>query len=157
MADPTPQAGIQPRRTQSNLLDSLRFRWIRWVIEYSLKDQINIAKFVRFNAPKIPKAAVQPKWLILTIPAVIIAGAILWFIRRSKLSLYEKVLAALRRKGLKLDDGAQYELHLEQLEKQRPDLKPSFKAYQKKYLAWRFGGRNIDIAAITDEYIRSLT
>ena len=43
--DPTPQTQI--KKPRSSLIDALRFRWIRWVIEYSLQDQINLAVSVQ--------------------------------------------------------------------------------------------------------------
>jgi protein-glutamine gamma-glutamyltransferase len=153
MADPTPSGGIQPQKVRSNWLDAMRFRWIRWVIEYSLDDQINFTKFVRFNAPKIPKAAATPRWLSLIIPVIVLAVVALWYIQHRRMSFYEKVLLVLRRKGLKLDEGAEHETHLQQVREQWHDISGAFEAYQKKYLSWRFGGRKIDIQTLTDEFI----
>ena len=157
MADPTPSGGVQPKRTRTNWLDAMRFRWIRWVIEYSLDDQINFAKYVRFNAPKIPKAAATPKWLSFLIPVFVLGASTFLFIRYKRLSLYEKVLLTLRRKGLMLDDGAEHETHLRQVREQWPDISAAFEAYQKKYLSWRFGGRKIDIQTLTEEFIKRIS
>ncbi len=156
-ADPTPSGGVQPRRTRTNWLDAMRFRWIRWVIQYSLNDQINFAKYVRFNAPKIPKAAATPKWLSFLIPVFFLGASLILFIRYKRLSLYEKALLSLRRKGLKLDDGAEHETHLRQVNEQRPELSAPFEAYQKKYLSWRFGNKKIDMQTLTDEFIRRIS
>ncbi len=153
MADPTPSGGIPPKKVQTNWLDAMRFRWIRWVIEYSLDDQINFAKFVRFNAPKIPKAAATPKWLSLLIPVLVLISAGLLYVRRRRMSLYEKAISALTRKGLKLDEGAVHEIHLEQVREQRPELSAAFESYQNKYFSWRFGDRKIDMKKLTDEFI----
>ncbi|HEY9159785.1 MAG TPA: transglutaminaseTgpA domain-containing protein [Desulfomonilia bacterium] len=157
MADPTPSGGVQPGRARTNLLDAMRFRWIRWVIQYSLNDQINFAKYVRFNAPKIPKAAATPRWLSFLIPAFLLGTSVFLFIRYKRLSLYEKALLSLRRKGLKLDEGAEHETHLRQVREQRPELSDAFEAYQKKYLSWRFGGRKIDMQTLTEEFIRRIS
>jgi protein-glutamine gamma-glutamyltransferase len=153
MADPTPQDGTRPVRVKSNWLDAMRFRWIRWVIEYSLDDQINFARFVRFNAPRIPKALATPKWLSYILPVFVLGFAVFWYIQHRKRSIYEKALLALRRNGLDLDHGAEHETHLQQVREQWPDISAAFEAYQKSYLSWRFGGRNIDIQSLTDEFI----
>jgi hypothetical protein len=155
-ADPTPQGGVQPKRVGSNWLDAVRFRWVRWVIEYSLDDQINIAIFARSAAPKIPRAMAQPKWLSLLIPAAVLAGAALWYIRRKRMSVYEKALSAIRRRGIKLNEDAEHETHLMQVREQWPEIAEAFEAYQKRYLSWRFGGRSMEISAITDEFIERL-
>ena len=50
--DATPTARQAPGM-QFHIIDELRFRWIRWVIQYSLEDQINFTAGIFTTAPRI--------------------------------------------------------------------------------------------------------
>ncbi|MDM7934615.1 MAG: transglutaminase-like domain-containing protein, partial [Methanothrix sp.] len=47
----TPQALSSTGRKHSGIIDALHFRWIRWVIQYSLDDQVRIATTILLASP----------------------------------------------------------------------------------------------------------
>lgn len=152
--DPTPQASVPQRR--SSFIDAVRFRWIRWVIEYSLQDQINLATYVKVNTPRLQSslAGLKP-WIGLAFLAVV--GMILaLFLPRRRLGDYERVLKALRKKGIRIDQTTPHEEHLRQLAAQWPSMEPAYARYLHHYLAWRFGGRTADIRPLTEAFIAKI-
>ena len=152
--DPTPPAPI--RKPRSSLIDAMRFRWIRWVIEYSLQDQINLAVSVRMSMPHLRRSiSGLNTWLGLT--AVVVAvGAFLIFLPRRRLSPYARVLRALKGKGLALDPSLSHEEHGRQIKTQWPDIAPHYEAYLRSYLAWRFGDRKVEIQPLTEALIAKI-
>jgi hypothetical protein len=151
IVDPTPQSiGFKSR---ASLLDNLRFRWIRWVIEYSLQDQINLAVYVRMNVPRMHKnLAGLNTWIAIAIAATL--GAIIaLYIPHSRMGNYARVLHTFSAKGVPLDESASHEEHLLQVAEQWPELAPYFGEYLEHYLAWRFGGADTDIKPLTTALI----
>lgn len=152
--DPTPQASAPQRR--ASFIDAVRFRWIRWVIEYSLQDQINLAAYVKVNTPRLHHSLTGlHTWVGLILVAV--AGGILaLYLHRRRLGDYDRVLKALQKKGLEVDHTVPHEEHLRQLMAQWPSMGPSFERYLHHYLAWRFGGRSADIKPLTEAFIAKI-
>ncbi|MDT8274312.1 MAG: DUF4129 domain-containing transglutaminase family protein [Desulfomonilia bacterium] len=140
-----------------SLIDSLRFTWIRWVIHYTLEDQITIAGYlarsplsVRERLDLVPYAALAG---ILLIPGVVFASK-MW--RRKRLCPYAKVLQALEKKGVTLDISQSHEIHVQELLRQNPSLGPLFRNYLQTYLPWRFGNQDVDIFSITENLIERI-
>ncbi len=153
-ADPTPpELGLYT--TKPSLLDEIRFKWIRWVIHYSLNDQIYLAGYFGNNLVKPGGKTIY--W----IPGLILAAFISWLGLAGKLwhrraTFYKQVLEAFNKKGIKLDTRASHEEHLRSVEQIWPDMAPYFENYLGDYLLWRFGHRDIDIASITHRFIEKL-
>jgi len=140
-----------------SLIDSLRFTWIRWVIHYSLEDQITIAGYlarspwsVRERLELVPSAALAG---ILLIPVVVFASK-MW--RRKRLGPYAKVLQALEKKGVRLDISQSHEIHVQELLRRNPSLGSLFRNYLQTYLPWRFGNQDVDIFSITENLIERI-
>lgn len=152
--DPTPQAFTPQRR--ASLIDALRFRWIRWVIEYSLQDQINLARYVKVGLPRLQPAQVDLKIWIGLFCAAALAGFLILRLDRRRTSAYARVLRALEKKGVVLDRSLSHEAHLQQIIAQWPALAPAYADYLKHYLAWRFGGGQADIKPLTDALIAKI-
>jgi len=143
--DATP-AGRAAGVLRLHLLDELRFRWIRWVIEYSLDDQIHIALRAFHTAPRITRQLENLTTHILVLFGICSALlAAYLFLRNSMLQPYEKVRRALVRKGIRLRANSTHEDHLDTVTGADPILGREFRDYLETYLAWRFGDRNVDI------------
>jgi len=152
--DPTPQA--QVRKPRSSLIDALRFRWIRWVIEYSLQDQINLAVYVRFAMPELGRNLnTPPVWSGLVV-AVIIALAVIVYLPHRRRSAYSRVLRAMQRKGVDLDPRDTHEGHGRRVGQTWPEMAPHFDAYIRSYLAWRFGEKPADIEPLPEALIAKI-
>ncbi len=147
--DATPRSS-EPAIRRSNIIDRLRFSWARWVIEYSLKDQINLAGYLSYTAPReLKELDRRYAGLLLILPLLVI---IYRLIRHQRISPYEKVMKALG--GLKLEGS--HKDHLTTVREQRPEIAAEFEKYQQRYLGWRFGGRQVDIDGLTKEIIRKI-
>ncbi|HQP30102.1 MAG TPA: transglutaminaseTgpA domain-containing protein [Deltaproteobacteria bacterium] len=154
MVDPTPPAPV--RKPRSSLIDALRFRWIRWVIEYSLQDQINLAVSVRVGMPRLRRSLSGLNTWIGAIAAVFAVAGVLVFLPRRRLGPYARVLHALKRKGLALDPALTHEEHKQRIKADWPAIAPHFEVYLKSYLAWRFGEKQVDIAPLTEAMIAKI-
>lgn len=154
MVDPTPPAPI--RKPGSSLIDALRFRWIRWVIEYSLQDQINLAVSVRVGMPRLRRSLGGLNTWIGIIAAALALAAVLVFVPRRRLSPYARVLLALKRKGLALDSALTHEEHRQRIKAGWPAIAPHFEVYLRSYLAWRFGDRKVEIQPLTEALIAKI-
>ncbi|MCU0575614.1 MAG: DUF3488 and transglutaminase-like domain-containing protein [Desulfobacterota bacterium] len=147
--DATPP-GLSSTRSRFHLLDEFRFRWIRWVIEYSLDDQIHAAGRIFTSAPRIARQVEN-----MTSHALVLLGSgatvlfLIIFIRGMLLPPYEKVRRAFGRKGIHLPVNLSHEEHLAIVAGRHPHLSDDFREYLKVYLSWRFGGRGTDIRART--------
>jgi hypothetical protein len=151
--DATPYQNLQPIRP-FNILDELRFRWIRWVIQYSFDDQIHIASQIFTAGPRITR---QVDTLVYLAVYLFAAGLALWaFIHVVKsrfLQPYVKVRRALCRKGMKINSNSTHEEDLRIVLEKLPPLAPHFEHYLSDYLAWRFGDRDMDIKKHTSEIL----
>lgn len=156
IADATPRP-LSLVRKHSSLLDTLRFRWVRWVIEYSLEDQMRLAGIVFFTSQNIEHEA---GYALYVVAGIIMAAVLIWFVRisfRSRfVSAYTKVVRAFSKKGVVLSDHDSHEEHRFQVARQWKAVSRDFDAFVDDYLAWRFGGRKIDISDRTESMIRKI-
>jgi hypothetical protein len=154
--DATPSARQAPG-IQFHIIDDLRFRWIRWVIQYSLEDQINIATSLFTTAPRI---TTQLESLVKYAIFLFVAGLCSWvmyqIIRRRYVAPYEKILKVITRKGVVLPENSTHEEHLRVISESWPALAPHFEHYLTIYLAWRFGDNNRDIQGHTRLMLRRI-
>ncbi len=151
--DATPY-GSRPTGMRFHILDELRFRWLRWVIQYSLDDQIRFAVTIMSAKPGINK---QVENLPLYLMGLVITGALSWLFYRMyvsrSLAWYDKVRRAISRKGLSLPGNIPHEAHLEIIRQRWEALEPEFSEYLQHYLLWRFRGDTMDIKALTEKMI----
>ncbi len=151
--DATPY-GFRPTGMRFHVLDEFRFRWLRWVIQYSLDDQIRFAVNVMSAKPRINK---EVENLPLYLMGIVIAGVLSLLIYRMYVSRsmawYDKVRRAIARKGLQLPGNIPHEDHLEIVHQRWEALEPDFQEYLRHYLLWRFRGDRIDIKALTERMI----
>jgi protein-glutamine gamma-glutamyltransferase len=129
-----------------HIIDELRFRWIRWVIQYSLEDQINFATSIFATAPRITaQVESMAKYAII----LLLAGSCSWvlyqIVRIRFIAPYEKIRRLIARKGVVLPENDTHEEHLRVITESWPALAPHFEHYLTIYLAWRFGDNKIDI------------
>jgi len=153
IADATPRAETLVQN-RSNLFDTLRFSWIRWVIQYSLEDQMHLARVVLFRSPDIDS---EMGYALYTGMGIFLSAGIIWLIyltlRLRSLPAYTKVLRAFKKKGVALSGQDSHEQHLSQVTHQWAAIAHDFQGYLSVYLAWRFGGRKIDITGHTVEML----
>jgi transglutaminase-like putative cysteine protease len=152
--DATPSARTVPF-LRFHLIDELRFRWIRWVIQYSLDDQIRIARGIFSAGPHVARQ-MENQWhfaVYFLCSAAVVWGAVVLFRIRMR-SPYEKIRRELLKKDLRLAPHSSHENHLSAVSRQYPSLEPEFRDYLETYLAWRFGGRDADMDAHTRRMVR---
>lgn len=156
-ADATP-SGPMRSNVRFHALDRLRFLWVRWVVEYSLDDQVRVAFMTAAAAGGFGRAVVRvPGRAAL---AVGLAGFAAFLAVRlagvSRRSHYEKVLRVLRRRGMDLPATAPHEAHLEEVASVDASTARAFEKFLRAYLAWRFGNRDgCDIRSITNDMLRA--
>lgn len=151
-----PQIRVPDLRSASPF-DALRFQWIRWVIRYSLDDQVRLAASIFSPSARAQGGA---KTVLAGFACVAALGAVLLLIsslvKKRGADPYRKVLAALAKKGLPLDDSRPHEIHLALVREHWPSLEGEFRVFLGDYLAGRFGGHDIDLEARTDAMIRTI-
>jgi protein-glutamine gamma-glutamyltransferase len=129
-----------------SLLDAIRFAWIRWVIRYSLNDQINLAMTLSPTPGEFEHKVAYALGASFCIALLALA---LWLIppgmRKGKAGPYGRVVRALDSKGLHLALGKSHEEHLEQVTREWPALELEFRTYLESYLSWRFGQGQADV------------
>ena len=114
--DPSPRgdAAGAPLTTVTLYLDGLRMRWYRYVVGWSRQDQVHAAGAVRRFAWSFPTT---PRWSAagaMRSPAlavafgVVVAGAVMWGVRRRRAmaraalpAFYTRALTRLARRGLR--------------------------------------------------------
>ncbi len=152
----TPQ-GVTAGQRRSSVVDACKFRWIRWVIQYSLEDQVRIATAVFFNPHDIEH---EVGYALAGSMSAAILALVIWLLyfktAKSDTGFYRKVVRAINSKGLPLDPRAAHEEHLERIASKWPALQWHFGIFLNDYLAWRFGGRKIDIRASTGKILREI-
>ena len=151
--DATAQSGLTPRRGPG-LLDALRFKWIRWVIQYSLDDQINLALYMNVHTPQISRYVLVAGAALL-VPGTLVAGVVL-LARRRRRPEYARVVRAFAHRGLRLGDGDDHEEHLRQVQEQWPQMAPPFEAYLDHYLPWRFGQTPVSMRSETEDLLKRI-
>jgi protein-glutamine gamma-glutamyltransferase len=154
--DATP-SGTQATAMKFHIIDELRFRWLRWVIQYSLEDQINLAAGIFTTAPRITaRVESLTKYAVF----LLVAGLCLWIlyriIRIRFVGPYEKVRRLMTRKGIVLPENSTHEEHLRVISESWPVLAPHFERYLAIYLAWRFGDNEINIQEHTRLMLRKI-
>lgn len=154
--DAVPQNPATDLRSASPF-DALRFQWIRWVIRYSLDDQVRLAATILSPSARAEGGA---KPVIAGFACIAALGALLLLIshlmKKQGTDPYRKVLAALAKKGLPLDDSRPHEIHLAQVRENWPSLEGEFRTFLDDYLAGRFGGRDIDLEERANGMIRTV-
>ncbi|MCD6570905.1 MAG: DUF3488 domain-containing protein [Deltaproteobacteria bacterium] len=153
IADPTPRAS-DIYVSKASIIDAIRFRWIRWVIHYSLEDQIHFAGYVRLNTPDIMRHAIGSLPFICA--SLFGLGLIYLIVRRKRMSVYDQIIMAFAKRGIRLDRYTTHEGHLVHIESLWPCIAPYFKSYLRDYLAWRFGDKSIDIKPRTEDFLDKL-
>ena len=118
--DPSPRADAEAAAAPSTAqlyLDALRMRWYRYVINWSLRDQVEAAATIRRQAgswrvtlASLPSWRDLPAWLVPGAALALVAGAAwLWGARRAGPGatavrrmprFYARALRALARRGL---------------------------------------------------------
>lgn len=154
--DATPSARQAPG-IQLHIIDELRFRWIRWVIQYSLEDQINFATSIFTTAPRITTQLESlAKYAIFALFTGLCSWVLYQIIRRRYVAPYEKILRVITRKGVVLPKNSTHEEHLRVISESWPAFAPHFEHYLTIYLAWRFGDDEIDIQEHTRLMLRRI-
>jgi len=155
-ADATPMTSDIAEK-HARFIDTLRFKWIRWVIQYSLDDQIRLATVIVSSSPDIDS---EMEYILSAGIGAFLLAVCIWLVYRwvriLYLPVYAKVLRAFAKKGVKLELHSPHEEHCEQIEKVWKPVSEDFREYLGLYLAWRFGGKRIDISAHTDRLIRKI-
>lgn len=156
LADATPRS-LTLVQKHSSIFDTLRFRWIRWVIEYSLEDQIRLAGFVLLISPDIES---EMGYALYAGTVIVMTATFIWFVwftvRIRFLPAYVKVIRAFSKKGIALSSSDTHEQHLAQITEKWETIAHDFDLYLGHYLAWRFGGRKINISDLTREILHKI-
>jgi protein-glutamine gamma-glutamyltransferase len=139
------------------ILDELRFRWYRWVIQFSLDDQLRLAASILAPSPIITR---QIESLGSYAVYLFVSGGFFYafslLIRNKFLPPYDKVCNALKRKKIILPTNTSHQEHLKIISVQCPSIEPAFREYLTSYLAWRFGDQDIDVKTHTNEMIKKI-
>jgi protein-glutamine gamma-glutamyltransferase len=159
--DPSPsRAGGSARSTLGLYLDALRMRWYRYVINWSLRDQIDTAVSLRhqaatwrpwpaassrWQAPAAPGA-----WLLAVMVATTVVGLIAWRVGSARAErrrgervprFYARALAALARRGLHPGAAETAREFCERVRREVPAAGPPLGRITEAYEQSRFGGR----------------
>lgn len=152
----TPQSVAAGQR-RSSVMDALKFRWIRWVIQYSLEDQVRIATTVFFNPHDIEH---EVGYALAGSMGAAILALVVWLLyykaAKSRAGFYPKVVRAIIGRGLPLDPRAVHEEHRIKIASNWPELHRHFDIFLNDYLAWRFGEKKIDMKASTEKMLREV-
>lgn len=157
-ADATPPGAVAQERYLSHAVDTLRFAWVRWVIEYSLDDQVAFA----LKALSVTRAwgregvRLPGKAMVLALIGALCVLTVMGGVYRLRASPYERVLRAFRRKGLVMPKNLPHERHLEEVVSFDEALAGAFGGYLDAYLAWRFGCKEGDIHTLTRDMVRAV-
>lgn len=141
----------------SSFIDAIRFAWIRWVIRYSLNDQIHIATTLS-SATREFELKVG---LALGITCAVASLALVFwvlslFLKRRRTGSYGIVVRAFAKKGLRLEKGLSHEEHLEQVSREWPAMSGAFRSYLESYLPKRFGSGKDDIPSATARLVEAI-
>ena len=154
--DATPY-GRQIQGMYFHVLDELRFRWHRWVIQYSLDDQIRFAVSIISAKPRIDRQLENlPSYSIGLFIAVLFSWLCYNVYRNRNLGPYERIRKALSSKGIVLPDNTPHEEHLIIMKQKYKSLEGEFSQYMHDYLRWRFRQDAVEIEALTREMIRKI-
>jgi transglutaminase-like putative cysteine protease len=158
--DPSPrQAGVSGRSALGLYLDALRMRWYRYVVNWSLRDQIETALSLRHQAAAWrawPAATgrwetpAAPSLLMLTAGAAILVALIASRVASGRVQrrqgervprFYARALAVLARRGLHPGSGETAREFCERVRREAPAAGPPLGRITDAYERSRFGGR----------------
>jgi hypothetical protein len=155
-ATPPRKDGLFHRRPLQ-ILDELRFRWYRWVIQFSLDDQIQFASKIFAPSPIIVRQVESYGYYVMYF---ILSGLALFgglvLVRKKFLQPYEKVCHELKKKRIPVRENTSHKEHARLVEDTCPSLGPFFQEYLDRYLSWRFGAGDIDIRDETRKVVREI-
>ena len=162
--DPSPRGDIAAATVPGSVnlyLDALRMRWYRYVVNWSLTDQIEAAGTVRRAARswsfRMERLAPPPEIGAGALVVVLLAAGtvtVVLIVRRSRTSaaranrtappFYERALRALARRGLIPDAGETAREFAERVRRADPVLADPFARVTGGYERARFGGETLD-------------
>jgi protein-glutamine gamma-glutamyltransferase len=152
----TPRS-FSPAQQATGFMDALRFTWLRWVIRYSLTDQIGLA-FKLSSAPR--NLELKLGCVLAGTVALAAIALVLWLVtlglKAGKAGCYGSVARALARRGVILEEGATHEEHLEQVAREWPAIREDFRAFLDAYLSWRFGTGRGDMGNATSKVVSAI-
>jgi transglutaminase-like putative cysteine protease len=176
--DPSPrQAGVSGRSALGLYLDALRMRWYRYVINWSLRDQIETALSVRHQALTWrPWPAQSGRWnapatpgtlLLAAAGAAALVAVIAWGAGSGRAErrhgdpvprFYARALAVLARRGVRPRPGETAREFCERVRQVAPAAGPPLGRITDAYERSRFGGRppTPDEAIEIDACLRAL-
>jgi hypothetical protein len=175
--DPSPRgdAGAEWAFETARLyLDALRMRWQRYVINWSLRDQMEAAASIRRQATWGPSLAAAREWargpgLAWSGVVVLVGGLIAWVWRRelpgrtpragTRLPrFYERALRALRRRGLRPEPSETAREFAARVARGAPACAEGFAALTAAYERVRFGEARLSPgeAAALEAYLAAL-
>jgi transglutaminase-like putative cysteine protease len=150
-------------------LDALRMRWYRYVVNWSLKDQVDLASAIRQTA-----RAWRPEWPApgawdgartpIIVSVVLIGAVVAWRLgrggiarrgvgRRAVPDFYRRALRLLARRGIRLDRGETARELWARVETEAPACGAALGRLTLTYERVRFGSATLgppDVAAIDD-------
>lgn len=160
--DPSPRGDVAPGAsygTASLYLDALRMRWHRYVINWSLRDQVSTAAAIRRQAVswRSPPAVLR-EWaghVTMVSLAVVAGGAAIWVWRRERRtgprgrgtarppSFYARALRTAARRGLRPDPGETAREFAARVARVTPAWSDSFGRVTAAYERCRFGAATL--------------
>jgi len=165
--DPSPRADAEDGTVGASLyLDALRLRWYRYVINWSLRDQVEVATTIRRQATawRFDRAALR-EWLP---PRAVVAGAllaaagvvILLRLRRRRAGgpaaraaaalprFYARLLRALARRGLRPGAGETAREFAARAARALPAAAPALEGVTAGYERVRFGAVTLEASEL---------
>ncbi|HUG37430.1 MAG TPA: transglutaminaseTgpA domain-containing protein, partial [Candidatus Limnocylindrales bacterium] len=157
--DPSPRADAETASAQtmwSLYLDSLRMRWYRYVVNWSLRDQVETAVAIRrqastftFSSTSLPTLRDLPPAAPVGVAVVLLAGGVLlWRRDRRRPAVlararpprfYERALRQLSRRGLRPAHGETAREFCARVVEAAPAAAAPFSALTATYERVRFG------------------
>jgi transglutaminase-like putative cysteine protease len=163
--DPSPRAEAALESVPGPLslyLDAARMRWYRYVVNWSLRDQVQFAVSVHRQASDVRLALAWPRdWRVSPAlwPAMSIAlgAALLWWVRRSGRgrrsgptavmpAFYERALRLLARRGLYPGPAETARQFARRVRERAPERAAAFAELTDHYERARFGGGTLSDA-----------
>jgi protein-glutamine gamma-glutamyltransferase len=161
--DPSPRAEAEAVTTGASLyLDALRLRWYRYVINWSLRDQVEVATTIRRQAStwRFDRAALQewvpPRTALAGVLVVATGVAVFVWVRRRRGDgpggraavatprFYARLLRALARQGLRPDPGETAREFAARAARTLPGAAPVLEGVTAGYERVRFGAATLD-------------
>jgi hypothetical protein len=164
--DPSPRAEAVVESAPGPLtlyLDAARMRWYRYVVSWSLRDQVQFAVSVHRQASDVRLALAWPRdWRVSPAlwPAVglTLGAALVWWVRRSgprgrrsgptatMPAFYERALRLLARRGLYPGPAETARQFARRVRERAPERAAAFAELTDHYERARFGGSTLSDA-----------